>query len=196
MKNMFFLSVRDKMQGLKAHNLPIKLIFWGGAEIKFCADLLYLHRDGMDLTFIVPLYPEIPDRIETYMRHHYPDAKLVYIRCLSECGEDGLHACDDVLAPWRDIEHINVCSDAFDYSIISECEQCQHIKPNESGYAPPKADGTQGKVWNYFPFIGMSDKDVAEITHRRLNCLSTVLCPFRRDRMVEWWDVELRKEGI
>ena len=164
--------------------------------MKFCADLLYLYRKGVDLTFIVPLYPGLSEDIKGFMMRHYPDIEPIYIHCQSGCGAENVpHVCEEVLAPWRDIEHINVCPDAFDYSTISECEQCQHIKPDACGYAPPKADGTQGKVWNYFIFMGMTEKEVSAITHRHGNCLTSVVCPFRRDKIIDWWKCELTSEG-
>lgn len=185
------------MNHLKSLHLPLKLILWGGPESKFCADVLYQYCKDADLIFVVPLYVDVQDRIREYMKKRYPQIMPVYVPCLTGCGNDGVMcACDTVLEPFKDMEHVNICPGSYDYTSISRCDQCNHIIPNQYGLVRPCPDGTRGRVWNYYPFFGYSEKDICDIIRVPSIGLSQAVCPMCRDKLIAWWNAELARSGI
>ena len=193
------------MSYLKSQSLPIKLLFFGGNECQFCADVLYRYCKGSELYFVVPTYPisEYKQRIKNYVQTRYPDVTILFIDCSDSCRAVDLSQstdpqrsgcllsqcpCTSVLAPFRDLEHINVVYSAYMPESISQCDQCKHIVPDAYGLCRPKADGSQGRVWNYYLFYGLTDTQIARVTRRSLlGDLSQVICPVSLNRLIAWW---------
>ena len=197
MINTFFLTIKDRIDELKSYHLPVRLIHFGGYESKTIATLLYNNRDGMNLTFVVPLYFEMADRIRNYFEKKFPEANLDFISCPSSCSDEFRdNVCYTKLHEFYDLEHINVCPSTYDYTAISECLQCKHIIPNPHGFVRPRPDGNRGKVWNFFPYYNCTEKDIDRITNRKDIYLASAVCPACRSKFVEWWDNELTKEGF
>ncbi|ADN37069.1 hypothetical protein Mpet_2322 [Methanolacinia petrolearia DSM 11571] len=193
------------MEYLKSQNLPIKLLYYGGNECRVSADLLYQHcRNDSDLHFVIPLYPDMKERIRGYINTLYPELKPVFIDCSEICNNSNEYnpsqasgyACNSSFLEYQGIEHINICTGAFEYSSISQCEQCRHIIPNRHGLAAPRADGTGGKVWNFYMFYGYSETAIDKIVKRKSLSLSSLICPMHLNQLKKWWNYELINEGL